>query len=311
MEVLVHRPEGARRSTTLIKAKYTVGNGERVKVINLAQLKKENPNAPVPPPDASTAVPPAASSPENLEQSSTTAASEGGTPTRTSESTVPVPPGTVQTTSTQASQSTASTGASRIPIATCHGTDWFEGGTDLPTNGPFTRKSWKLTCQYTGKEYTPLCDHDNKDIEAIEFFMAVFPSKQLSLMVEQASEKLRREGKAKLTKGELLKWFGVLLLITRFEFGDRSNLWQSKSHCKFIPAANFGERTGMTRDRFHEIFRSVVWSVQPPKRPEDMSCEAYRWLLIEDFVANFNEHRAQYFHPGWLVCVDESMSRWY
>jgi hypothetical protein len=42
-----------------------------------------------------------------------------------------------------------------------------------------------------------------------------------------------------------------------------------------------------------------------------MSCEAYRWLLIEDFVKNYNEHRRQFFHPGWLVCVDESMSRWY
>ncbi len=39
-----------------------------------------------------------------------------------------------------------------------------------------------------------------------------------------------------------------------------------------------------------------------------MSSEQYRWLLIEDF----NEHRSHYFHPTrWLICVDESMSRWY
>jgi Transposase IS4 len=133
----------------------------------------------------------------------------------------------------------------------------------------------------------------------------------LSLMVEETNKNLVREGKAKTTKGELLKWFGILLLITRFEFGDRAALWATSSRCKYIPTPNFGDKTGMTRDRFHVLFKWIVWSVQPPQRPEGMSSEAYRWMLIEDFISNFNEHRAQYFHPGWQICADESMSRWY
>ena len=40
-EVLVNRPEGARRATTLIKAKYKVGNSEKVKILGLAQLNVE------------------------------------------------------------------------------------------------------------------------------------------------------------------------------------------------------------------------------------------------------------------------------
>jgi Transposase IS4 len=67
----------------------------------------------------------------------------------------------------------------------------------------------------------------------------------------------------------------------------------------------------MTQDRFHAIFRHMVWSYQPSMRPEGMSSEAYRWLLVEDFVKNFNEHRAHFFSPSWQVCVDESISRWY
>jgi hypothetical protein len=45
-------------------------------------------------------------------------------------------------------------------------------------------------------------------------------------MVEETNKNLVREGKAKTTKGELLKWFGtsILLLITRFEFGDHAAL---------------------------------------------------------------------------------------
>ncbi len=42
-----------------------------------------------------------------------------------------------------------------------------------------------------------------------------------------------------------------------------------------------------------------------------MLSEAYRWMQVEDFVKNFNEHRASFFSPDWMICVDESISRWY
>ena len=130
-------------------------------------------------------------------------------------------------------------------------------------------------------------------------------------MVQDTSEKLANAGKPRLTKGELLKWLGILILITRFEFGERAQLWRTKPTCKYIPAPNFGERTGMSRDRFNDIFRYLIWSIQPEERPPGMSSESYRWLLVQDFVDNFNEHRSSFFLPGWLVCVDESISRWY
>ena len=34
-------------------------------------------------------------------------------------------------------------------------------------------------------------------------------------------------------------------------------------------------------------------------------------LQVDDFVHNFNEHRAKNFEPGQRKCVDESISRWY
>jgi hypothetical protein len=188
---------------------------------------------------------------------------------------------------------------------------WYEDSNPgYPTNGPFTWRTWRLNCQYNDREFTPNCDPEYK-IRAMDFFMALFPKEQLRMMVEKTSERLLLNGHSKLTKGELLKWFGVLLLITRFEFGERKDLWSSNSGCKYIPSPNFGERTGMKRDRFHAIFKHMVWSVQPAVWLAGMSSEAYQWLLVEDFVKNFNDHRAKYFSPGWLICVDESMSRWY
>ena len=305
LEVLSVRSEGAQRATTMIKARFPMGNSEKIKVIHLQQLKKKNPDqdpaasAPGISPDAAPAV-----APPTVPQ----AAVE----TSPAETTAPQPvapaagPGSTQTEGT----SVSNTSSIRIPVVTAHNRQWFEGETELPTNGPFTRRTWKLTCQYTGKEFTPGCD-TVRSMKPIDYFLAVFPKAQLKLMVEETSKKLVEAGKPKVTKGEILKWLGILLLITRFEFGDRRDLWSTRPSSKYVPAANLGEKTGMSRDRFETLLRLMVWSVQPPVRPEGMSHEAYRWLLVEDFVANFNEHRKQYFSPSWHLCADESISRWY
>ena len=42
-----------------------------------------------------------------------------------------------------------------------------------------------------------------------------------------------------------------------------------------------------------------------------MNTEQHWWKLVDDFVANFNNHRANYFNPSDTICVDESMSHWY
>jgi hypothetical protein len=42
-----------------------------------------------------------------------------------------------------------------------------------------------------------------------------------------------------------------------------------------------------------------------------MDDETYRWRLIDDFVKSFNDHRIKQFVASDLICVDESMSRWY
>ena len=53
-------------------------------------------------------------------------------------------------------------------------------------NGPVICKTWKVTDQYSGKEYTPGCDPDGK-IRAIDYFMALFPKDELVLIVTETS----------------------------------------------------------------------------------------------------------------------------
>ena len=60
----------------------------------------------------------------------------------------------------------------------------------------------------------------------------------------------------------------------------------------------------MTRPRFDELWRCIRFSEQPLQMPDGMSSERYRWLLIDGFVDQFNEHRARTFVPSERICVD-------
>jgi hypothetical protein len=67
----------------------------------------------------------------------------------------------------------------------------------------------------------------------------------------------------------------------------------------------------MSRNRFDDIWYAVRWSRQPPEQPDGMLSERYRWMLIEDFVANYNKYRQRTFVPGGHLEADETVVRWY
>ena len=108
----------------------------------------------------------------------------------------------------------------------------------------------------------------------------------------------------------MIKWFGIIILATRFEFGDRSSLWYTVSQSKYRSAPTFGKNV-MNRHCFDMLWRHVRCSHQPDVWDESTSHEAHRWEIIEDFVNNFNDYLTQIFSPSDLICADESILRWY
>ena len=54
----------------------------------------------------------------------------------------------------------------------------------------------------------------------------------------------------------MIKWFGIIILATRFEYGDRANLWSTVSQSKYSSIPAFGN-TGMNRHRFDMLWRHV------------------------------------------------------
>jgi hypothetical protein len=107
----------------------------------------------------------------------------------------------------------------------------------------------------------------------------------------------------------MLRFIGIMILATRFEFRSRASLL-STTGTKYIPAVGMGQR-GMSRDRFDKLWACVRISDQPDARPNDMTSERYRWGLVDDFFDNFNKYRVSNFTPSERICVYESISRWY
>lgn len=197
------------------------------------------------------------------------------------------------------------------PVVSKHGVDWYEDDHLLQNtmvNGPVQQLTWGLRTRIPG-EILREGDNVNNRFSRLEIFLLMFPMNQLDLIVRETNFAFD-ENIERLTVGKLLQFFGVLLLATKFEFSDRDDLWSQTPKTEFEQAANFGS-TGVSRNRFNEIWQHIRFGVWPEERPEGMSSAAYRWLRVDSFVRNFNEHRSTSFVPGDLICVDESISRWY
>ena len=117
----------------------------------------------------------------------------------------------------------------------------------------------------------------------------LFPPQQLQLILQLTNNELAMARKNYTTAGEIVKFFGVMLLVTRFEFGSWASLWSNVTTNKYILAPSFG-LTGMPWKRFDDLWMCIQFSEQPPNRPSDMISEQYHWRLVDDFVKNFNEH---------------------
>jgi hypothetical protein len=149
-------------------------------------------------------------------------------------------------------------------------------------------------------------------VSRFNYFFLMFPPDQMEAMIKFTNgNKLLAKGAKALTKGEMLKFIGVVMLCTRFEFRERASLWLTTVSGKYRPAACF-DKTGMVWKRFdNEIWGNLTFSHQPEQRPNYVSLETYWWQRVKGFVDSFNEHRAHQIIPSNRLCVDESMARWY
>ena len=193
-----------------------------------------------------------------------------------------------------------------------HGRKWIQKDNEMTDdiNGSVPSRTWYMIDEFGDR----IGQHDKERVKCmtpLDVFLLMFPPTHLLKIITLTNDKLRKIGKKATTKGEIAKFFGILLLATRYEFCSRRDLWSSRSISRFVEAPKFGQKTGMSRHRFDELWQTITFSNQPAERPDEMSSEEYRWKRVDDFVEAFNEYRQSNYHPSDWICVDESISRWY
>jgi Transposase IS4 len=146
------------------------------------------------------------------------------------------------------------------PICISHGMEWFfdDANTVHDIGGRVPSRRWHIK--------TPIGDHLSfgsnitKRMSRLDVFLLMFPPNQLDVMCRETNIILDFYHKPKTTKCELLKFFGIIILATRYEFQSRRNLWSEKPTSKYLSSPAFGSKTGMSRKRFDVLWSGVRWS---------------------------------------------------
>ena len=105
--------------------------------------------------------------------------------------------------------------------ATVHEQEWFvdDPATKLPVNGNYHSRNWAVKTRM-GDMLGRGGDHQNS-YSRLEYFLMLFPPQQLQLILQLTNNELAMARKNYTTAGEIVKFFGVMLLVTRFEFGSQ------------------------------------------------------------------------------------------
>jgi hypothetical protein len=139
--------------------------------------------------------------------------------------------------------------------------DWKEDdqAVDLQVNGPYTHRQWSVRDRL-GNVYTAGSDSARSG-SRISYFFLMYPPKALLHFLSCTNDVLRADGRIEVVYEEMIKFFGIIILATRFEFTARSTLWSKARVSRFYQLPAFGT-TGMTRNRFDEIWKCMRFSHQ-------------------------------------------------
>ena len=156
---------------------------------------------------------------------------------------------------------------------------------------------------YTGTEA-------GADLLKINAFLLMFPPNQIELILKLTNHNLSESGKKLLTKITMFQKNGIVVLLTCCDVRNWRCIWGETGKCTYLPSPKFNS-TGIKSWRFEEIWQYLRWIKQPKERPDGMTHSTWQWMLVDDFVKNFNKYWASHYIPSDLICVDESMSKWY
>jgi hypothetical protein len=146
------------------------------------------------------------------------------------------------------------------------------------------------------------------DRSILDYWRVMFPFSAIQRIINCTNVALP-EDSARLTEQELFLFFALLIAATVVDFGPARSYWKetpSGSEESLMPLFFFPHwGRFMPRARFEELVRCL--------RLDEFTSDDLRtdqWKPIRAFVDDFNATRARHIKPGWMLCVDESVSSW-
>ena len=78
------------------------------------------------------------------------------------------------------------------------------------------------------------------DLTPYDFFLYTFPLEYLPVIVRLTKKEMENKPYRPVTPGEILKFFGTLVLVKKFSFSNRRDLWRTKPYSKYVSLPDFG-----------------------------------------------------------------------
>ncbi|KAG7356336.1 transposase IS4 [Nitzschia inconspicua] len=110
-------------------------------------------------------------------------------------------------------------------------------------------------------------------------------------------------GNRPLTYGEFLVFIGLWLLMATIVGPERRDYWSTKPIDMF-EGAPFRLSHYMSRARFELILRHLSFTDKQAPPLLD------RFWQVRPMISAWNDNMSRVFSPGWICCLDESMSTW-
>jgi hypothetical protein len=136
----------------------------------------------------------------------------------------------------------------------------------------------------------------------LQLFELLFPKAFiLSVIIPMINKGIQSGGPVEYW--EFLQFLGLWFLMATIQGPQRTDYWSLEPVSKYNGAPF--RITEMSRFRFDEILRCLRYT-------DDMPPTAYcdQFFQIRKLVEAWNENMAANFTPGWISCLDESMSTW-
>lgn len=136
----------------------------------------------------------------------------------------------------------------------------------------------------------------------MDYVRAMIPNNFIETLVGFTNVNLLAKGKPVTTKAEIWKWLGIITNFPIYSLPNINDYWMT-GDLGINPMPAFGERTGMSRDRWRLIRECLAFWDSSVQTNDP-------WHHVRLLFSIFNDNMESKYTPGTKLVLDESMIRW-